>query len=154
MPYDINARYTENGDLDPRPVVFDLHAHTSDPDLAVDDFIAGRIFLAQAHAREQVGIRGRRHEMRAVRATEVPHGQAEMEERTATTDHELAISRVRHPQGPGPVRVELDLIPVHLEEPRLRIVVRGREHGIAKEKPQFLRGRTQARKLILAHFPC
>ena len=47
MPYDINARYTETGELDPRPVVFDLHAHTSDPDLAVDDFIAGRIFLAQ-----------------------------------------------------------------------------------------------------------
>jgi hypothetical protein len=47
MPYDINARYTETGELDPRPVVFDLYAHTSDPDLAVDDFIAGRLFLAQ-----------------------------------------------------------------------------------------------------------
>ena len=47
MPYSLNARYTETGEIDPRPMVFDIHAHTSDPDLAVDDFIAGRLFLAQ-----------------------------------------------------------------------------------------------------------
>jgi hypothetical protein len=40
MPYSLNTRYTETGEIDPRPMVFDLHAHTSDPDLAVDDFIA------------------------------------------------------------------------------------------------------------------
>jgi len=47
MPYSINTRYTETGEVDPRPMVFDIHAHTSDPDRTVDDFIAGRLFLAQ-----------------------------------------------------------------------------------------------------------
>ena len=48
----------------------------------------------QAHARKQVGVTRRGQEVRVIKVAEVPHRHAQMEQRTAATDEELAVIRV------------------------------------------------------------
>ena len=47
MPYNINYHYTDDGQIDPRPQIFDICAHTSEPDAVIEQFFAGEVFLAQ-----------------------------------------------------------------------------------------------------------
>jgi len=47
MPYNPNYHYDKNGEIDSRPQIFDIYAHTNEPDEIVEKFAAGELFIIQ-----------------------------------------------------------------------------------------------------------